>query len=116
MVNKKLNNKYIIQLKKGVLEILVFKLLSNQEKYGYQLIHELRQKSNGCFTLKEGTLYPILYRLEKDGMIVGKWNKEQDREVSKKYYSVTPKGKAELTELIKLWKDFSEGVTEILDT
>lgn len=50
------------QMKKGALDMLVLKLLEHEEKYGYQLISELRERTNDTVTLKEGTLYPILYR------------------------------------------------------
>ena len=56
-----MNPKYERQLKKGVLEILVLHLLSEQDMYGYQLIMALDERSQGMFKLKEGTLYPILY-------------------------------------------------------
>lgn len=109
-----MNDKYAKQLKKGVLEILVLKLLAGQEKYGYQLIQELKLKSDDWFTLKEGTLYPILYRLEEDGMIESRWTLAKGKEVSKKYYSITGKGKVQLQELLRLWEGFSTKVNEIL--
>ena len=52
------------QLKKGVLEMLVLKLICEKPAYGYELLSELKKSSQGRFCLKEGTLYPILYRLE----------------------------------------------------
>ena len=55
-----MNEKYIRQMKKGVLDMLVLKLLEKDRKYGYQLISELKEKSGELFILKEGTLYPIL--------------------------------------------------------
>ena len=64
-----MNQKYEQQMKKGVLEMLVLKLLSEDEKYGYQLISELKEKSGEMFLLKEGTLYPILYRLEDEALV-----------------------------------------------
>ena len=59
-----MNEKYERQMKKGVLDMLVLRLLEKEPKYGYQLIQEMREKSDEVFSLKEGTLYPILYRLE----------------------------------------------------
>lgn len=110
-----MNSKYGKQLKKGVLEILVLKLLEHKAKYGYQLIHELREKSESLFDLKEGTLYPILYRLEDDKLVESKWSEPKGREVSRKYYTITPKGEEELRELLELWKAFSDKVTDILE-
>ena len=51
-----MNDKYIRQMKKGVLDMLVLKLLNKEQKYGYQLIYELKEKSGELFILKEGTL------------------------------------------------------------
>lgn len=109
-----LNERYERQMKKGVFEILVLKLLGQKEKYGYQLITELKEKSGEMFSLKEGTLYPILYRLEEDGLVISKWSVPKDREVSRKYYYITNKGKEVLKESIELWKRFSDKVDFIL--
>ena len=78
-----MKQKYEQQMKKGVLEMLVLRLLSEGEKYGYQLISELKEKSGGMFLLKEGTLYPILYRMEDDGLVVSRWSEPKGKEVSK---------------------------------
>lgn len=109
-----LNPKYEKQIKKGVLEILVLKLLSEDEKYGYQLISELKEKSEDLFILKEGTLYPILYRLEDENLVESHWSEPKGKEVSRKYYRITDKGKQELEELCRFWEDFQEHVTAIL--
>lgn len=110
-----MNPKYEKQIKKGVLEILVLKLLENDEKYGYQLISELKEKSGGMFTLKEGTLYPILYRLEDEGLVISRWSEPKGKEISRKYYQITGKGGQELKELCALWNDFQKNVKEILE-
>lgn len=101
-------------MKKGVLEILVLKLLESSEKYGYQLITELREKSGDLFSLKEGTLYPILYRLEEEGLVTSKWSVPQGKELSKKYYKISDAGQHTLQGAVSLWKNFSESVTLIL--
>lgn len=110
-----MNQKYEKQMKKGVLEILVLKLLAEEEKYGYQLILELKEKSGEMFSLKEGTLYPILYRLEDDGLVKGRWSEPKGKEVSRKYYGVTDKGREELEELCGLWSRFRDHVSMILE-
>lgn len=109
-----MNSKYERQLKKGVLEILVLKLLSQKKMYGYQLIMEMKELSHEMFTLREGTLYPILYRLEDDGLVVSEWSKAHDKELSRKYYLITDDGKATLKELRILWSEFSKTVTKIM--
>lgn len=110
----RMNPKYEQQMKKGVLEMLVLKLLSEKEKYGYQLISELKEKSDGLFLLKEGTLYPILYRLEDEELVVSRWSEPKGKEVSRKYYVVTEKGIEVLTQLSELWKGFTAKVSDIM--
>ena len=61
------------QLKKGALEMLVLGLVCAGPTYGYELLGSMARRSNGLFALKEGTLYPILYRLEDDGLIEAQW-------------------------------------------
>lgn len=110
-----MNQKYEQQIKKGVFEILVLKLLEKEEKYGYQLINELKNKSNQMFILKEGTLYPILYRMEDDGLVISRWSEPKGKEVSRKYYAITESGKQVLSEMLVLWMGFSSNVTSILE-
>ena len=110
----RLKQKYEQQMKKGVLEMLVLQLLLEKEKYGYQLICELKEKSRGMFLLKEGTLYPILYRMEDDGLVVSRWSEPKGKEVSKKYYCLAKEGKETLILLKELWRTFSGNVDEIL--
>jgi len=110
-----LKPKYEQQMKKGVLEMLVLQLLLEKEKYGYQLICELRERSHDLFLLKEGTLYPILYRMEDDGLVVSRWSEPKEKEVSKKYYWITQDGQETLAYLKDLWKVFSRNVDGILN-
>ncbi len=65
--------------------------------------------------MKNGTLYPILYRLEEEELVDSTWSMAKDKELSKKYYKITEKGKVVLAETIKLWCDMSENVNNILE-
>ena len=80
----------------------MLKLLQGEKKYGYELLVEMSQKSSDFFKVKEGTLYPILYKLEEDGFVVSEWEIPHDKMRAKKYYSITKKGKEELKELIQI--------------
>ena len=84
----------------GSTTLLVLSLLSAGDKYGYEMIAELEAKSDHTFTLKEGTLYPILHTLERDGAV--------------KYYHVTKKGLRLLDEKKEEWTEFSKTVNAIL--
>lgn len=107
--------KFEQQMKKGVLDMLVLKLLTQEEKYGYQLISELKEKSKGMIMLKEGTLYPILYRLEDDQMICSHWSEPKGREVSRKYYAITEKGQQTVQEMFLLWNEFYSTIKNIME-
>lgn len=102
------------QLKKGVLEMLVLKMLSRERMYGYQLIQSLKAEGEGFFSLQQGTLYPILYRLEDGGSVVSSWEEPVSGKTPKKYYVITESGRQELAQQMALWEDFTRSVSEIL--
>lgn len=110
-----MNAKYEQQMKKGVLEMLVLNLLRENRKYGYQLISELREQSHEMLKLKEGTLYPILYRMEEDGLVKAVWSEAKGKEPSRKYYEIQEDGKKTLSDMKALWGDFSCMVNMLLD-
>lgn len=101
-----MEERFLQQLKKGVLEMLVLETVCEGETYGYELLTRLREKSGGLFTLKEGTLYPILYRLEDDGMIRASWSKGEGRAAPKKMYAATEKGRQERLRQQQVWREF----------
>lgn len=108
-------DKYESQMKKGVLDMLVLKLLEKEEKYGYQIISELKEKSNQRFLLKEGTLYPILYRLEDDKYVESRWSEAVGKKVPRKYYVITEEGRNALKEIQALWLDINRNAAMIME-
>ena len=94
--------------------MLVLSLLSEREKYGYQIITELALRSDDTFQMKEGTLYPILYRLEDDGLIAAKWSQGEGRVAPKKIYEATEAGHQENIRRIMVWQEFEETVNTFL--
>ena len=79
-----MEDRLLQQLKKGVLEMMVLEAICRKETYGYELLTTLREATGGLFTLKEGTLYPILYRLEDDGFITAAWSVGEGKTAPKK--------------------------------
>ena len=102
------------QLKKGVLEILILDLLTEKDRYGYELIKELSERSQEYFELKEGTLYPLLYRLNGNGLIENYWGKEMNEAARRKYYHLTEKGIRQLKQKKQQWKELIAAVNLIL--
>lgn len=101
-------------MKKGVLDMLVLSLLRKEEMYGYQIIHELKVKSRERFLLKDGTLYPILYRLEDDGLVKSVWQEAKGKGVPRKYYAITKEGKNTLNEITQLWEEICHSIEMIM--
>lgn len=110
-----MNDKYERQMKKGVLDMLVLKLLEDQPKYGYQLISEMKEKSGGIFSLKEGTLYPVLYRLEEECLVEGRWCEPEGKQMPRKYYVITEKGKDALAKIWRTWGQIQSGIIRIME-
>ena len=103
------NDVYRRELLKGSTQTLLLSLLSDESMYGYQLVKEMDRRSSGYFRFKEGTLYPALHRLEREGLVLGRWEASpsgQDR----RYYHVTTKGQARLTSMLEEWRLFTEAV------
>ncbi len=109
-----MDDKFAQQLKKGVLEMLVLQIICQEPTYGYELMSRLKERSNGWFQMKEGTLYPILYRLEDDGMIAAKWSQGQGRVAPKKIYEATELGREENLRRQQVWQQFYQTVNQFL--
>lgn len=110
-----MNEKYERQMKKGVFDMLVLKLLEQEAKYGYQLIYEMAEKSQNVFQLKEGTLYPILYRLEEEKFVVSQWSEPEGKQVQRKYYKITEEGRKALQEISHIWEQICTGIACIME-
>ena len=103
-------DRFLQQLKKGALEMLVLELICRHPTYGYELLSMLRDGSDGLFTLKEGTLYPILYRLEDEALIASRWEQGAGRTTPKKMYEATDAGRAECARRRAVWSDFTQTI------
>jgi len=101
------------ELIKGNSDSLLLCLLAQQPMYGYQIIKELEKRSQGYFNFKEGTLYPALHRLEKAGLILGKWQMLSNGR-PRRYYHIMAKGRTKLSSERVQWQDFINAVNMIL--
>jgi PadR family transcriptional regulator PadR len=101
------------ELIKSNIDSLLLCLVSNQPMYGYQIIKELEDRSQGYFKFKEGTLYPALHRLEKSGLIEGKWQVLPSGQ-QRKYYHITENGYASLSAKRNSWNEFLTAMNLII--
>lgn len=103
----------IQSLTKNCNEALLLAILYPGKKHGYQLALEIEEKSNGLFKFNHGTLYPILHKLEKEGLIRGSWKQEGPKR-KRKYYSLSAKGKKYVKVQIDQWRNFFNQFFDIL--
>ena len=99
-----------VQFKKGVLELCVLVLTSQKDRYGYELVEEISKK----FEISEGTIYPLVRRLTKDGLF-STYLMESTEGPPRKYYKITEKGIEMKEILVDEWKQFTKGVNEMLE-
>lgn len=103
------------ELKRGTLEMLLLKLLSERKRYGYELVTGLEERTGGRFDVTDGTLYPVLYRLEEAGWAETEWE-TREKGAPRKYYRITEVGRQELERLAARWRSFTEAVDEVMET
>lgn len=97
----------------GSTNMLILTLLSEEDSYGYQLIRELEERSDHTFQFKEGTLYPILHKLENSGYVVS-YKQTTPQGKSRKYYQITKKGLKQLEAEKAQWNVFSASVNKVI--
>ncbi|ANS78016.1 Transcriptional regulator, PadR family [Serinicoccus hydrothermalis] len=100
----------VTQLRRGVLEYCVLALLSDEERYGYDLVVEL---SAAGLVASEGTIYPLLSRLRKDELVSTVW-RESPTGPPRRYYALTRHGRAVLDDFVRSWTTFKLSVDHIL--
>ncbi len=98
------------QLRRGGLELAILLTLSHGPRYGLEIIRHLEESTDLVVT--EGTIYPILARLHRDGMLAADWREEGTH--PRKYYQLTGRGRARLSEMTGLWEAFAGKLTRLI--
>ena len=96
----------------GSMAMLLLKLLSEKDMYGYEMIDTLRRRSQNVFELKAGTLYPLLHSLEEKNLLTS--YEEEVLGKVRKYYSITKDGKKMLSRKKEEWQEDAKAVTQVL--
>lgn len=100
------------QLMRGTLEGCILKIISKEETYGYEIVSRLQEY--GFNDSKEGTIYPLLVRLEKKDIISSVY-KESPLGPKRKYYFITKEGEEYLKQFISVWNDVKNSVDQVLE-
>lgn len=99
------------QLLKGVLDMCLLSIISEEPSYGYEMVRKLQAR--GLSLVSEGSIYPLLSRLEKGGLIRG-YLVQSHEGPARKYYGITPNGESALAEWVDEWRTFRDGVDDVL--
>src|SRR5688572_29134971 len=100
------------QLRKGAAELAVQAAIDRSDSYGLELLERLQ--AAGGLDLSEGSIYPLLNRLQKEGKIRGRWVEDPDAAHPRKYYALTDEGRALLAEMLAEWAQFEAGMRQLL--
>ena len=101
------------ELLKGNTPTLVLAVLQDAPRHGYGIAREIERRSNNALKFKEGTLYPALHALEREGLIMGAWQKENGGR-ERKVYDITPQGLAALERRTQTWNAFANAVQNVI--
>lgn len=100
------------ELKKGSAELLVLSLVEDRARHGYEISKQIETLSEGTLKFNVASLYPLVYRLESRGWILGKWV-EKAGQRRRRYYRITAEGRKVLAAQRQGWKQFAEAVRRI---
>src|SRR6266700_5957741 len=96
----------------GVPELLILRLLNENEMYGYELVQAIRERTDAVVAVGEGVVYPVLHGLESDGALKSRRKTVNGR--SRIYYSVTPRGSRRLADLSETWTNLAGAIQKIM--
>lgn len=101
------------ELLKGNTPVLILAVLADAPRHGYSIAREIERRSENALSLGEGSLYPALHALEREGLIVGVWE-PQPSGPARKVYAITPAGKSELERRTRTWRSFADAIERVI--
>lgn len=101
------------EILKGHLDMIVLAALATGPAHGYAVIQEIRRRSGEAFDLPEGTIYPVLHRLEQAGLLSSRWGSSETGR-KRRVYSLTARGRRALADHRALWQRFAEAIRGLL--
>ena len=100
---------------RGSLDLLVLKTLSLAPMHGWGISHRVQQMSRGILEVNQGSLYPAVQRLEKDGLVTSDWEMTENNRRAR-YYRLTARGRRALGAELESWRRFATGLDAVLST
>ena len=101
-----------VEWKKGCAELLILSLVEARPRHGYEISKLIEQRSGGAVRFHVASLYPLLYRLERRGWLLGRWV-EKNGQRRRRYYRLTRQGRKVLASQLRGWREFVAGINRI---
>ncbi|HEY8747046.1 MAG TPA: PadR family transcriptional regulator [Tepidisphaeraceae bacterium] len=92
--------------------VLILGVLRRGSNYGYEIVRQINEHADGAFTWQEGTVYPVLHKLERDGLVRSRWE-EAETGRKRKYYALTAAGRESLEEGTRQWQVFHQMIVKL---
>lgn len=102
------------ELKKGSAELLILSILEVRPRHGYEISKQIEERSAGVLRFHVATFYPLLYRMEKRGLLKGRWV-EKANQRRRRYYRITRAGRLLLKEQRSIWKEFAAAMNQVTE-
>ena len=103
------------ELLRGTLDMMILRTLALEQQHGYGIAQRLEQMTGGVFDVKAGSLFPALYRLERDGWIKGEWGASENNRRAK-FYKLTRTGRRQLEAETENWRRVSLAINQLLES
>ncbi|MGC2111841.1 MAG: PadR family transcriptional regulator [Candidatus Korobacteraceae bacterium] len=102
------------ELKKGSAELLILSILEARPRHGYEISKQIEERSEGVLRYHVATFYPLLYRMEKRGLLKGRWV-EKPNQRRRRYYRITRAGRSLLKQQRSVWKEFAAAMNQVTE-
>lgn len=103
------------QIRKGSTRLAILQLVSERERYGYEIITAISQRTDGVLEVAEGNTYPALHALEAEGHITSTWRQVEPGVPPRKYYQITERGREHRASMVKEWREYAAAIARLLE-
>ena len=106
--------RWLQQMRKGSTKLAILHLAATDDRYGYEVVAEVRARTKGGISLDEGNVYPALHDLEKQGFLAAYWREVEPGIPARKYYRITPQGRDLHERMVAAWKEHAGAMRRLI--
>ena len=108
-------DRWATELKRGGTKLGILQLIRERDRYGYEIVSLLSERSGGALQLAEGNVYPALHGLEREGAVASYWQEIEPGVPPRKYYRITPAGIQTHDRMVGAWKSYTQSLSKLLN-